>query len=301
MATLRESQILPQVSRVLCIWLPKESHRYSRRFPAFYVLPIVGQWSTGSPSPSICRTAPTCLPVLIQTWITVSLAVLLISVSQGTTASLRCISTDNSREFPRSLDFCVSSVYFERNFLVFLGALHFSISRSLSLGLLIPRYLDLQGTSSVFVSAPLLANRTNWDHHLPRVFWTLTLPVSVYIERTPLGKLSPKISRPVSLPHDRSLGLSPINITRLGSGRIAVDGREGPSLLYPRYAAPARPRERLSLGSARNTGSFDFTRTGNPATLTDRVTMCRTVKRHFHVYSKAPHGSAYSSLTTQYF
>src|SRR6218665_394527 len=132
MATLRRSPLVPPLSSVLCIWLPKESHRYSRRFPAFYVLPIVGQWSTGSPSPSICRTAPTCLPVLIQTWITVSLAVLLISVSQGTTASLRCISTDNSREFPRSLDFCVSSVYFERNFLVFLGALHFSISRSLS-------------------------------------------------------------------------------------------------------------------------------------------------------------------------
>src|SRR6218665_1031369 len=32
------------------------------------------------------------------------------------------------------------------------------------------------------------------------------------------------------------------------------------------------------------------------ATLTNRVTMCRTVKRLFHVYSKAPHGSAYSSL-----
>src|SRR6218665_3918152 len=61
-------------------------------FPHFMYLPIVGHWSTGSPSPSICRTAPTCLPVLIQTWVTVSLAVLLISVSQGTTASLRCIS-----------------------------------------------------------------------------------------------------------------------------------------------------------------------------------------------------------------
>src|SRR6218665_3080434 len=123
----------------------------------------------------------------------------------------------------------------------------------------------------------------------------------VYIERTALGKLSTKIARPVSLPHDQSLGLSPINITRLGSGRIAVDGREGPSLPYPRKAAPARPRKRLSLGSARNTGSFDFTRTGNPATLTDRVTMCRTFKRPLHVYSKALHGSAYSSLTTLYY
>ena len=128
-------------------------------------------------------------------------------------ASLPCISNANSWSF---WELCISR------------------SPALCLCLLISRYLDLQGTSSVFVSAPLLANRTNWDHYLPRVFRTLTLPVSVYIERTPLGKLSPKISRPVSLPHDRSLGLSPINITRLGSGRIAVDGREGPSLLYPR-------------------------------------------------------------------
>src|SRR6218665_3953598 len=105
MATLRESQILPQVTRVLCIWLPKESHRYSRRLPAFYVLPIVGQWSTGSPSPSICRTAPTCLPLLIQTWVTVPLAVLLISVSQGTTASLPCISNATSWSF---WELCIS-------------------------------------------------------------------------------------------------------------------------------------------------------------------------------------------------
>src|SRR6218665_3818837 len=84
----------PAGSRVLCVWFPRESHRYSRRFPEFYVfgslervidtpagfpsfmcLPMVGQWSTGSPSPSIYRTAPTGLPVLIQTWVTLSLAV----------------------------------------------------------------------------------------------------------------------------------------------------------------------------------------------------------------------------------
>src|SRR6218665_1594002 len=109
--------------------------------------------------------------------------------------------------------------------------------------------------------------------HRGDYLWTLTLPVFAYIQRTALGKLSSKVSRHVSLPHDRSLGLSPINITRLGSDCLAVDGREGPSPLYPRKAAPARPRERLSLGSARNTGTFDFTRTGNLATLTDRVTI----------------------------
>src|SRR6218665_4055465 len=111
-------------------------------------------------------------------------------------------------------------------------------------------------TFPAFVSEPIQRG-----HHLPRVFRTLTSPVSAYIERTALGKLSPKISRPVSLPHDRSLGPSPINITRSGLGPSRVDGREGPSLLYPRKAAPPRPRERLSLGSARNTGTFDFTRT----------------------------------------
>ena len=62
------------------------------------------------------------------------------------------------------------------------------------------------------VSLVYLANSTNGDHHLPRVFRTLTLPESAYIERTALWKLSPKISRPVSLPHDRSLGLFPTNL-----------------------------------------------------------------------------------------
>src|SRR6218665_248935 len=312
--------ILPQVSRVLCVWFPRESHRYSRRFPELYVLPIVGQWSTGSPSPSIYRTAPTGLPVLIQTWVTASPTVLLIFIEpepaedfREFTKTCRIFNTRRFTDLRISRHHRVFPVYFELTILCSFPISRFlRLSRvfrtqvlglsgssaflglPLSLGLLISRYLDLQGTSPVFVSAPLLANRTNGDHHLPRVFRTLTLPVSVYIERTVLGKLSPKISRPVSLPHDQSLGLSPINITRLGSGRI-------PSLLYPPKSAPARPRERLSLGSARNTGSFDFTRTGNPATLTDCVTMCRTVKRLFHVYSKAPHGSAYSSLTTLYY
>src|SRR6218665_3302763 len=86
------------------------------------------------------------------------------------------------------------------------------------------------------------------------------LPVSACIQRTALGKLSPKISRPVSLPHDRSLGLSLINITRSGLGPSRGRRQGGLSLLYPRKAAPARPRERQSLGSARNTRTFDLTR-----------------------------------------
>src|SRR6218665_2698866 len=93
----------------ICVWFPNQSRRYSRRLPEFYVfgslervidtpagcpsfmcLPIVGQWSTGSPSPSIYRTAPTDLPVLIRTWVTLSLAV------------FRALFTEISRSFPSS-------------------------------------------------------------------------------------------------------------------------------------------------------------------------------------------------------
>src|SRR6218665_1731012 len=111
------------------------------------------------------------------------------NVSPLTDSNLGHCTTRRFTDLRISRHHRVSPVYFERNFLVFLGALHFSISRSLSI---FPR-----STSRV-----------------------------------------------------------------LGSDCLAVDGREGPSLPYPRKAALARPRERLSLGSARITGTFDFTRTG---------------------------------------
>src|SRR6218665_550344 len=169
-------------------------------------------------------------------------------------------------------------------------------------GLVLPAYFELlpwgtfpvftQRTSCHFVTRRFTYfYRTRTSGGFPRIYTVLS-----YCQHSFPGNFFPNLlARPVSLPHDRSLGPSPINITRSGLGPSRVDGREGPSLLYPRKAASARPRERLSLGSARNTGTFDFTRTGNQATLTNRVTMCRAIERPLHVYSKAPHGSAYSS------
>src|SRR6218665_2040578 len=58
---------------------------------------------------------------------------------------------------------------------------------------------------------------------------------SICVYRTSaLGKLSPTISRPVSLAHDRSLGLSPITITRPGLGLSRGPPQGGP---FPPFSA----------------------------------------------------------------
>src|SRR6218665_2950517 len=77
----------------ICVGFPRESRRYSRRLPELYVfgsLERVIDSPAGCPSssPSIYRTAPTDLPVLIRTWVTLSLAV------------FRALFTEISRSFP---------------------------------------------------------------------------------------------------------------------------------------------------------------------------------------------------------
>ena len=94
--------MLPQVARVLCVWFPKESHRYSRRLPAFYVfgsLERVIDTLAGFPRFMYCQLSDngqrghlprvyTDLHVLIRTWVTLSLAV------------FRALFTEISRSFP---------------------------------------------------------------------------------------------------------------------------------------------------------------------------------------------------------
>src|SRR6218665_2636443 len=177
MATLRRSPLLPQVSRVLCIWLPKESHRYSRRFPAFYVfgyLKRVIDTPAGYLRFMCCQLSDIGqrghLPrVYLPNGS---------NVSPRTDSDLGHCITRRFTDLRISRHHRVSPVYFELTILDSFPDLSISaslpcisnatswsswelcISRSpaLSLGLLISRYLDLQGTSSVFVSAPLLAN-----------------------------------------------------------------------------------------------------------------------------------------------
>src|SRR6218665_1427316 len=126
-------------------------------------------------------------------------------------ASLPCISNGQSWVSPRFLRFRISPVYID-----------FSVSRSL--------LRHSRGTFPAFASSSVFANGTNRGHHLPRVFRTLRLPASAYIERTALGNFPPKISRLVSLPHDRSFDLSPINITRSGLGPSRCRPQGGPFL-----------------------------------------------------------------------
>ena len=153
----------------------------------------------------------------------------------------------------------VSPVYFELtilgNFSVYQLAYRIKRDRSL------PRYLCLSpGHFSVSVSAPVLAKGTNGVTIFP-VFSGLSRLQYLRISNVRhWGNL-----KYLDLWACLTIGLSvfPRSTSRvLSSDCLAVDGREGPSPLYPRKAAPARPRERLSLRSAQNTGTFDFTRTG---------------------------------------
>src|SRR6218665_1468937 len=119
-------------------------------------------------------------------------------------------------------------------------------------GLALPAYFELLpwGTFPVFTqraSCHFITRRFTYFYRtrtsggFPRIFPDSHV-TSICVYRTSaLGKLSPTISRPVSLPHDRSLGPSPINITRSRLAPSPLHPTQRPFPLFPRNALPPHP------------------------------------------------------------
>src|SRR6218665_2492985 len=104
----------------------------------------------------------------------------------------------------------------------------YQLAHRIKRGPRLPRDLCLSpGHFSVPVSAPVLAKGTNGSPFSPCFPDSHVTGICVY--RTyGTGETFPEISSPVSLPHDRSLGLSPINITRSGFGLSRGRRQGGP-------------------------------------------------------------------------